>query len=80
MPASGCSGADLGRITSQSWTAKLDQAASLLSQGKTADAVSLLSADFIGQVNSLLGEGKLTQAAADALITAAQETIQNINS
>jgi hypothetical protein len=61
-------------------TVKLDQAASLLGQGKTAQAVSLLSADFIGQVNSLLGEGKLTQAEADALITAAQETIQNINS
>jgi hypothetical protein len=61
-------------------TVKLNQAASLLSQGKTADAVSLLSADFIGQVNSLLGEGKLTQAQADALVTAAQETIQNITS
>jgi hypothetical protein len=61
-------------------TVKLDQAATLLNQGKTADAVSLLSADFIGQVNSLLSEGKLTQAGADALITAAQETIQNINS
>lgn len=61
-------------------TVKLDQAAKLLQQGKTAEAVSLLSADFIGQVTSLLGEGKLTQAEADALITAAQETIQNINS
>jgi len=61
-------------------TVKLDQAANLLGQGKTADAVSLLSADFIGQVNSLLSEGKLTQAEADALITAAQETIQNITS
>lgn len=61
-------------------TVKLDQAAKLLGQGKTAQAVSLLSADFIGQVTSLLSEGKLTQAEADALITAAQETIQNINS
>ena len=61
-------------------TVKLNQAASLLGQGKTAEAVSLLSADFIGQVNSLLSEGKLTQAEADALTTAAQETIQNINS
>ena len=61
-------------------TVKLDQAAKLLDKGKTADAVSLLSADFIGQVNSLLSEGKLTQAQADALITAANETIQNITS
>jgi hypothetical protein len=61
-------------------TVKVDQAAKLLAQGNTADAVGLLSADFIGQVNSLLSEGKLTQAQADALITAANETIQNINS
>jgi PKD repeat protein len=61
-------------------TVKLDQAANLLNRGKTADAVSLLSADFIGQVNSLRSEGKLTQAEADALITAANETIQNITS
>ena len=61
-------------------TVKLDQAAKLLANGHTADAVSLLSVDFIGQVESLLNEGKLTAAQADALITAAQETVQNITS
>jgi len=61
-------------------TVKLDQATKLLGQGKTADAVSLLSDDFIGQVNSLLGEGKLTADEASGLITAAQEAIQNITS
>ena len=61
-------------------TVKLDQAAKLLANGHTADAVSLLSVDFIGQVESLLNEGRLTAAQADALITAAQETVQNITS
>jgi hypothetical protein len=61
-------------------TVKLDQAAKLLDKGKTAEAVNLLSADFIGQVQSLLGEGKLTAAQAAALTLAAQEAIQNINS
>jgi hypothetical protein len=61
-------------------TVKLDQAAKLLAKGQTADAVSVLSTDFIGQVNSLLSEGKLTAAEAAALVQAAQETIQNINS
>ena len=61
-------------------TVKLDQAAKLLANGHSADAVSLLSVDFIGQVESLLNEGRLTAAQADALITAAQETVQNITS
>ena len=61
-------------------TVKLSQAAKLLTDGQTADALSLLSADFIGQVNSLLNEGKLTGAEADALILAAEETILNITS
>ena len=72
-----------GKITvpvMTAFTVKLDQAATLLAKGQTADAVSLLTADFIGQVNSLRSEGKLTQVEADALITAAQETIQNIAS
>jgi hypothetical protein len=61
-------------------TMKLNQATNLLAKDQTADAVSLLSTDFIGQVNSLLSEGTLTAADAAALIQAAQETIQNINS
>ena len=61
-------------------TVKLTQATNLLAKGQTGDAVSLLSTDFIGQVNSLLSEGTLTAADAAALIQAAQETIQNINS
>jgi hypothetical protein len=61
-------------------TAKLDQASKLLEKGKTADAVGVLSTDFIGQVQSLLSEGKLTAEQAAALILAAQEAIQNIDS
>lgn len=61
-------------------TIKLDQAASLLVKGSTADAVSLLSNDFIGQVESLLSEGKLTAAQAEALIIAVEEAVQNITS
>ena len=61
-------------------TVKLDQATKLLAKGDTADAVGLLSVDFIGQVNSLLSEGKLTAAQAEALILAAEETILNITS
>ena len=61
-------------------TVKLSQATKLLADGQTADALSLLSVDFIGQVNSLLSEGKLTSAQADALILAAEETILNITS
>jgi hypothetical protein len=61
-------------------TVKLNHAARLLAKGQTGNAVGVLSTDFIGQVNSLLSDGVLTQAEADALITAAQETIQNIAS
>jgi hypothetical protein len=61
-------------------TVKLDHATKLLASGKTAEAVSGLSADFIGQVNSLRGEGKLTAAEAAALILAAEEAILNITS
>ena len=61
-------------------TVKLDQAAKLLAKGNTADAVSLLSTDFIGQVNSLLSGGKLTPEQAGALIAAAEATILNITS
>jgi hypothetical protein len=42
--------------------------------------VSLLSSDFIGQVDSLLADGVLTADDAAALITAAQETVLNITS
>jgi enterochelin esterase-like enzyme len=61
-------------------TVKLDQAGKLLASGQTANALGVLSTDFIGQVNSLLAEGKLSAADAAALIAAAQETIQNITS
>ncbi len=61
-------------------TVKLDQATKLLADGDSAGAVSLLSADFAGQVNSLLSEGKLTSEQAAALIRAAEETILNITS
>ena len=61
-------------------TAKLSQATKLLAAGQTASALGLLSADFIGQVASLLSEGKLTAAQAAALTVAAQETILNITS
>jgi hypothetical protein len=42
--------------------------------------VSLLSTDFIGQVDSLLADGKLTAEQAATLTDAARETIQNITS
>ena len=61
-------------------TAKLDQAAKLLAKGETASAARILSSDFIGQVNSLLSEGKLTAAQAAALTVAAEETILNVTS
>ncbi len=61
-------------------TVKLDNVAKQLAKGQTDAAVSLLTVDFIGQVQSLLAEGKLTQAQADALTLAAQETVQNITS
>ena len=61
-------------------TVKLDQAAKLLDKGKTADAVGILTADFAGQVQALLADGKLTQAQATALLVAAQEAVQNITS
>jgi hypothetical protein len=60
-------------------TVKLDQASRLLANGSTADAVNLLSSDFIGQVQSLLSEGKLTAAQAAALTLAAQEAMKNID-
>ncbi len=59
---------------------KLDQAEKLLAQGDAAGAAGLLSTDFIGQVGSLLAEGKLTAEQAAALTLAVEETIQNINS
>jgi hypothetical protein len=59
---------------------KLTQAAKLLAQGDTAGAVHLLSVDFILQVNNLLAEGKLTAVQAAALITAAEEAVDNITS
>jgi hypothetical protein len=59
---------------------KLDQASKLLAKGQTTDAVSVLSSDFIGQVDSLLADGVLTADDAAALITAAQETVLNITS
>uniref|UniRef100_S0DE16 Carbohydrate esterase family 1 protein n=1 Tax=termite gut metagenome TaxID=433724 RepID=S0DE16_9ZZZZ len=61
-------------------TVKVDQAAKLLADGLTADAVGLLSTDFAGQVASLLAEGKLTAEEAAALTVAAQEAVQNITS
>ena len=57
---------------------KLHQVAKLLARGEKADAASVLSTDFLGQVDSLLSEGKLTDAQAASLTTAAQEAIQNI--
>ena len=61
-------------------TVKLDQASKLLAKGKIADAVSVLSTDFIGQVNILLSEGKLTPEQAAALIAATEATVLNITS
>ncbi len=61
-------------------TVKIDQASKLVAKGKTAEAVSLLADDFVGQVTSLLTGGKLTEAQASALTAAAQEAIQNITS
>jgi hypothetical protein len=50
----------------------------LLAGGKVAEAIGLLSSDFIGQVGSLRADGKLTTAEAAALTLAAQEAVQNI--
>jgi enterochelin esterase-like enzyme len=61
-------------------TAKLDQVSKLLARGATADAVSVLEVDFIGQVDSLLAEGKLTAEQAAALTLAAEEAVLNITS
>jgi hypothetical protein len=61
-------------------TAKLDQASKLLARGATADAVAVLEGDFIGQVNSLLAEGKLTAEQAAALTLAVDEAVLNITS
>ena len=69
-----------GRTLAVQWITKLDQATKLLAKGDTTSAVSLLSTDFIGQVTSLLSEGKLTAAQAAALTLAAEEAILNITS
>lgn len=61
-------------------TVKLEHALTQLAKGHTADAVSLLSDDFIGQVNSLRNGGKLTAEQADALVAAAEQAIENITS
>lgn len=61
-------------------TGKLDQVTKLLAKGKTADAVNVLSGDFVGQVNSLLAEGKLTAEQAAALIGGAEAVIENVTS
>lgn len=61
-------------------TVKVDQASKLLAQGDQAGAIDLLSTDFVGQVASLLAEGKLTAEQAAALTTAAQEAVLNITS
>lgn len=61
-------------------TVKIDQASKLLADGDVAGAVGLLSTDFVGQVASLLAEGKLTSAQAAALTIAAQEAVLNITS
>ena len=73
-------GLSVPRGVKNALTVKLDQATKLLAKGEVTSAVSLLSRDFIGQVASLLSEGRLTAAQAAALTLAAEETILNITS
>lgn len=64
----------------QGLTGKLDQVLKLLSnekEDKSSEAIQVLN-DFIGQVEDLRDEGKLTEEQAAELITAAEETILNI--
>jgi enterochelin esterase-like enzyme len=70
----------LGGGLKNALTVKLNQVTKLLAKGKTAAAVDVLSDDFIGQVNSLLAQGKLTAEQAAALIDAAEAVIENITS
>ena len=66
----------------QALTVKLDQALKLLAnekEDKSVEAVQVLDG-FIGQAQDLRDEGKLTEAQAAELITAAEETILNIMS
>lgn len=61
-------------------TVKLDQALKLLAntkEDKSLEAAKVLG-DFVGQVHDLYAEGKLTEAQATALVTAAEEAILNI--
>jgi hypothetical protein len=61
------------------FTVNLNQATKLLAKRQTADAVGILRTDFIGQVNDLSGGGELTQTEAHTFVTAAWETIRNID-
>ncbi len=73
---------DITAGVQHSLTVKLDQVLKLLSNkkaDKSSEAVQVLNG-FIGQVNDLRDEGKLTEEQAAELVKAAQETILNITS
>ena len=73
---------DITAGVQHSLTVKLDQVLKSLSNkkaDKSSEAVQVLNG-FIGQVNDLRDEGKLTEEQAAELVKAAQETILNITS
>lgn len=61
-------------------TVKLNQVAKQLAKSNTADAVRILTEDFLPQVAGFLNAGKLTAEEAAALTAAADEAVLNITS
>jgi len=73
-------GLELVKGNKNALTVKLDQAEKFLADTKhdrTAQAVEMLHA-FIGQVNSFVDPGKLSEAQAEGMVEAAKETIRHI--
>jgi hypothetical protein len=58
-------------------TAKLDQAYNLLKKSKNAEVVDVMN-DFVGQVDELKSEGKLTEEEAARLVDTAEKIIFNV--
>jgi hypothetical protein len=75
---SAIAGLNVNGVVKNALRVKLEKAADPVGKGQTADAVGLLSTDFIGQVHGLLSEGKLTEGHATSLTIPAQEAIQSI--
>ncbi len=70
---------DVPKGVKNALTVKLDQVVKLLGKGNQAKALAVFTDGFIGQVNDLEAEGKLSADQAAKLIEAAQQLILNIN-